>query len=494
MDFKTLQQTYPRDSDYPERTFRMAALTRVLDGTLYDSLQYPFGTERNDAGEYIPLAQRRPSARTRICPTVVNDSVSLLFSEGHFPAVDCADETTRDTLTKLVKETKLNEVMIDAAIRGAAGSVAILMRVLKNRVFWQVMPTTYLTPTWDKEAPDTLQKVAEQYKVKGHALRNGGYSIADDDLNADFWFRREWDNIAETWYQPIKVKDAREGWQPKADTSRTTRHDLGFVPIAWVRNLPGGDDIDGAPTFPAEAIDTQIEADYLLSQGGRGLKYQSDPTLHIKEPAHSGNGAAGGMVKGAANAIVTSVEGDAKLLEISGDSAHAVLDWVKGLREIALEGAGGNRANADKLSAAQSGRAMELMNQALIWLADKLRISYGEGALLTLLNMVVLASAKFKLVDKKGRALGEMTQEQDIELRWPEWYQPTYADKQTQATTLTTLREGGLLSRETAVKTLAPGYDIADPQNEIRQIESDPPPPNSPAATPKQPPLSESAD
>ena len=44
----------------------------------------------------------------------------------------------------------------------------------------------------------------------------------------------------------------------------------------------------------------------------------------------------------------------------------------------------GNRANADRLTAAQSGRALELMNQGLVWLADNLRISYGEGALLSL--------------------------------------------------------------------------------------------------------------
>ncbi|WP_137010139.1 phage portal protein [Aquitalea aquatilis] len=490
MDFQNLQQTYPQDADYPARTARLAALTRVLDGTMYDSLPHPFAEEKNNAGEYIPLAKRRPSARTRICRTVVNDSVSLLFSEGHFPAVECQDEATRDALTKLAKETGLNEVMIDAATRGSVGSVAVLMKVLKNRVFWQVLPSQYRTPVWDPEAPDTLKAVNEQYKVKGDVLKAQGYAIADDDLSADFWFRREWDAEAENWFLPLKVSEAKDGVQFEKDTGRSVPHKLGFVPVVWIRNLPGGDDIDGAPTFPVEAIDTQIEADYLLSQGGRALKYQSDPTLHIKEPAFG----QGTMVKGAANAIVTSAEGDAKLLEISGDAAHAVMDWVKALREIALEGAGGNRANADKLSSAQSGRAMELMNQALIWLADKLRISYGEGALLDLLNMAVRASTKFKLVDKKGRPLGDLSQDEDLTLRWPQWYQPTYADKQTQAETLTTLREGGLLSRETGVKTLASSYDIADPQDEIRQIESDPPPPNSPAAAPKQPPLSESND
>lgn len=492
-DFKTLQSTYPVDKDYPPRTFRLSALNRVLTGTLYDELPHAFSEEKNGAGEYIPLAQRRPSARTRICGTVVNDSVSLLFSEGHFPAIECADEPTRDALAKLAKESNLNEVMIDAAMRGSVGSIAVLLRVLKGRVFFTVMETVYLTPTWDPEAPDTLTLVVERYKVRGDVLAGMGYAIPTDKQSENFWFQRTWNESAETWFLPQSLEDAKEGKPPAVDTTRTVTHGLGFVPMVWAKNLPGGDNIDGRQTFPNEAIDIQIEADYLLSQGGRGLKYQSDPTLHIKEPAFNPNG--GALVKGAANAIITSADGDAKLLEISGDAAAAVLEWVKGLRELALEGAGGNRANADKLSAAQSGRAMELMNQALIWLSDKLRISYGEGALLDLLNMVVRAAAKYPLVDKKGRDVGALNADDDLSLRWPQWYAPTYADKQTQADTLDVLRLAGLLSTTTAVKSLAPSYDIADPVAEIAQIAKDGPPPNAQPTNPlKSAPASESQD
>jgi hypothetical protein len=489
-DFKSLQDTYPRDRDYPERTFRLQALTRVIDGTMYDLLQHPFSEEETDGGEYVPLDKRRPSARTRICSTVVSDSVSLLFSDGHFPAVECTDEATRDALTKLIADTSLNAVMIDAASRGAVGSVAIVLRVLKYRVFFGVMPTAYLTPTWAPDAPDTLTMVRERYKVRGRVLADMGYTIDEEDLGRDFWWTRDFDAQAETWYQPQSLKDAKDGLSPVADASRSTSHNLGFVPVVWIRNLPGCDGVDGAPTFPGEAIDMQIEADYLLSQGGRGLKYQSDPTLHIKQPAVS----SGPIVKGAANALITSADGDAKLLEISGDAANSVMEWVKGLRELALEGAGGNRSNADKLSAAQSGRAMELMNQALIWLADKLRISYGQNGLLDLLNMVVAVAQKVRLVDKKGRAYGPMSPTDDISLRWPNWYAPTYADKQTEAVTLTTLRDGGLLSRETAVKALAPAYDIADPADELRQIDADPPTPSQAAAQAKQVSLQDAAD
>lgn len=474
--FKTITSKIDRDQDYPDRQFVIDILTRVLDGTLYDHLPYDFHTEKTNAGEYIPLRDRRPSVKYALCKTVVDDSVSLLFSEWHFPTVDCEDETIRDTLADLVKETKLNEVMIEAALRGSVGSVAIFMRVFNGQVFFEAKNTQFLTPVWRDDAPDTLASITEQYKVKGKVLKASGYTIADDDLNADFWFQRMWDDQAETWYLPWKVRDENAG--AVVDTAKTKKHGLGFVPAEWVKNLPGGNGVDGACTFK-EAIDTGIEIDYQLSQAGRGLKYSSDPTLLIKEPAVDEQGS---IVKGGGNAIVVSAEGDAKMLEINGTAAQAVIEYVRMLRELALESIHGNRANADKVSAAQSGRAMELMNQALIWLADKLRINYGEGALLSLLRKIVLASAKYPL-KVSGEEIEALSTKAKLSLRWPAWYAPTYADKQTQAETLTTLRTGGLLSRETAVKSLADGYDIEDPQDELRKIDADPPAPV--ADTPK---------
>lgn len=492
-DFSTLKAGYPCDKDYPQRTHDLLALTRVIDGKLYAELGNAFSEEKNGAGEYIPLGQRRPSARTRFCQTVVSDSVSLLFDEGHFPSVECEDEDTRTNLARVIKDSCLNLAMIEAAMRGSVGSICIHFRVLKSRVFFDVMQTPYLTPTFDDQAPDTLLSVMERYKIRGELLKAQGYAIKDDELKSDFWFQRVWDARSEFWYQPLLVSEAKDGKVPAVDPTKTVSHLLGFCPMVWVKNLPCSmSDEDGAPTFSEEAIDTQIEADYLLSQGGRGLKYQSDPTLHIKEPAFSQNGPT--IIKGAANAIVTGAEGDAKLLEINGDAASAVMEWVKALREIALEGMGGNRSNADKLSAAQSGRAMELMNQSLIWLSDKLRISYGEGALLHLLCMVIKASKKYPLKDKRGTAIPEMSEDNEISLKWPAWYAPTYADKSTQATTLDVLRSGGLLSQETAVGSLADVYDIEDVPAELTRIKSDPPPPNSVAAKPIKPPLGDSQD
>jgi hypothetical protein len=177
---------------------------------------------------------------------------------------------------------------------------------------------------------------------------------------------------------------------------------------------------------------------------------------------------------GAANAIILSdPTADAKLLEINGSAASAVVEYVKHLRSTALESIHGNRADADKMSAAQSGRALELLNQGLIWLADRLRISYGEGALLQLAHMICAASSKVRggliIGGKPYRDLDS----DGLSLAWPRWYAPTAEDRQAEAVTLAALRNGGLLSRQTAVAVLAATYDVEDQAAELLLIAAD---------------------
>src|ERR1700722_4815459 len=105
--FDTLCDLVPRDSAYPDRVWRIMILNRVLDGTLYDVLPYHFHQERSELGEYIPLRQRRPSVRYPLSRIVVEDSVSLLFGEGHFPTIDSPDSRICQAFANIVKETHL---------------------------------------------------------------------------------------------------------------------------------------------------------------------------------------------------------------------------------------------------------------------------------------------------------------------------------------------------------------------------------------------------
>lgn len=468
--FKTIAALVPRDKDLPLRAWTLTVRNEFLDDTIYDRFGYEFHQERDENGDgsYIPIAKRAPSVRCGLLGTVVSDSVSFLFAEGRFPQIDAGGDTaSAETIEAIIKDCHLNDLMIEAATRGSIGSVCVLLRVLAKRLFFEALPTAYLTPKFQPLAPDTLESVQEKYKVKGLSLREAGYVIADDDTADDFWFQREWTETAETWYFPRKCSDKNAPLVVDTAPGRTISHGLGFVPMVWIRNLPGGDQIDGGCTFKA-AIENSIEINYQLSQGGRGLKYSSSPTLCLStdDPDPSGKRVVG-------DALIVPTSGDAKLLEIDGGATQAVIEYTGALRKIALEATGGSRADSDKLSAATSGRAMELMNQSLINLADKLRSSYGEGGLLRLLKMIAYASNKFALVDSDAQSISPIAPNTKIGLIWPKWYAPTADDRQADAGALSVLKTAGLISTETAVKSIADDYDIEGVDGELSAIKSE---------------------
>ena len=460
MDWLALQARMPRDLDMPERSFRIGALEAVLEGRQYDVLPHSFSRERSESGDYVPLDERRPSVRTGLCRVVVEDSVSLLFSEGHWPALRANAPRTTSVLADLVREAHLNDTMLEAATRGSVGSVAVLFRAVGRRPYFEVLPTRFLTPAWSRVSPGVLVSVTERYKVSPAELRSLGYSV--DPAGPQMWFERRWDDNAETWFLPAPVGLSVA---PQIDLERTITHGLGFVPIVWMRNISGAsfnpEGLDGACTF-ASGIDTVIEADYLLSQAGRGLKYGSDPTLVLKDSSAALSQPSGPIRSGgAASALMIPPEGDAKLLEINGNAATAVLAHVQELRAIALEAMHGNRAHGDRLTSGQSGRAIEMMCQGLIWLADRLRISYGECGLLSMMRMVCAASSRLRDgLRIAGRDYTDLDST-GLSLVWPSWFPASFSDRQAQAATVTSLVESGVIDRSMAFDIMAPLFDFA---------------------------------
>ena len=111
--------------------------------------------------------------------------------------------------------------------------------------------------------------------------------------------------------------------------------------------------------------------------------------LFLKDPALPD----GELIRGAGNALIVSEKGDARLLEIGGTASAAVIEYVRTLRELALESIHGKSASPDKVAAAAIRlEHLELLNQGLIWLADNLRTSYGEVGLLQLARLIIRAS------------------------------------------------------------------------------------------------------
>ncbi|GAB6968562.1 hypothetical protein JCM25156A_26000 [Komagataeibacter kakiaceti JCM 25156] len=467
MDWQELKKTYPRDPDLPARAHDLAALTRVREGTQYDAIPNPFGTEYNGAGEYIPLACRRPSVRTNMCRAVVDDAVSLVFGASHWPATGAHDPALPGILAQMATETALPALMTDAATRGSIGSVAVLLEAVDHRLRLQVHDTLYLTPQWD--ACGELSSVTERYKVPGHVLAAQGCPIGAQDGASLFWWQRVWDRTDCHVYVPQRV-DA--GLPVRVDGARGMHHGLGFVPWVWMANLAAPGVIDGPCTF-APAIDTVIECDYLLSQSGRGLKYSADPRLVIRagpDPYADGTPAATG---GAASALTLPLDGDAKLLEINGDAADAMRAHYRELRASVMEQIHGNRAQADSLAAPTSGRAMEMLYQPLLWLADRMRLSYGEYGLLALYRMV----CRFSQAIHGGLRIGGVEyadlDSSGLALQWPPYFPGTEAELAQLAQGLNTAVQGGFVSRQTACAIFAARAGAPSPHAEWARISAD---------------------
>lgn len=455
-----------------ERVLRLFMYDLVVTNKLYKILKYPFHVEaRNSLGgkpEYIPLRERRPSAPLNICKIVVDSCASLLFGENHFPQIHMKDASTRNTIKDISKNLNFNKLFEDILKYGSIGSVAVLIGVIDKQLFVTPKKTVYLEPEFDNENTRNLVRVVEKYQTSGQALRTIGYPISEDELAHMFWFKREWTIMREIYYVPWLVKCVLPEAAPVVDEKRSYNHDLGFVPIVWIRNLSGGDLVDGVCTFDC-GIETMIERDYLMSQGGRGLRYTSDPLLLVKSDSLQLDEP---YIKSADNAMVVPKDGDAKLLEITGGAMAALESFAKVLREQALESIHGNRSDSNKLSVAQSGRAMEMMNQDLVWLCESLRNCYGVSGLVKVVEMILKIVSKTTILIQ-GKKIDPIKADENVVLIWPSWYAATPDDLQKTAQAVAMFRQSNVLSQETAIRTIAPIFDIEDVSKEVSAIDAD---------------------
>jgi len=429
-------------------------LDRFLDGTFYDHLPYAFYEEEDNQGRYIEITKRRPSVRSRLAKQIARQTARKLFAGRHVPKITHDDEDVKEGIQVILKSSKFWAHMLQAAIFGSVGSVAVTFCLVKPagatdappNVIMEVFRSKQCWPTFDQAGELECLRIA--YVCYGSELAQFGIKV--DDPNLKYWYVRDITRTQDIVYRPIEEKD----WNPVdagtdkvqalvAMDDRTVSHNFGFVPGHWFVNLSGGTAPDGACTWDP-AIPKVIELDYTLSQMGRGGRYCGAPQLFIAgdlaEEVEVEDSATGGGMRAPVRSTAVVLRGmaahkdqtggemmgetKAQLLEMTGQGLKAVLDYCNNLKKEAKEEISGARKDPETMKGPLSGRAMELIDEEFHDLIQELRTAYGEDGALPLLRKLLRAFAKFggmtalfgdDVVGKVGFA-------------WPRLFQPTPQD------------------------------------------------------------------
>lgn len=507
MAFSDIARRLSYATGLSQRYQKQDALFRFLSGSFYDDAKLsPFDQEYTGitSGQYIRLRDRRPSVVTNFAGQFVAEVVSLLWADEQFPTIRCslpgADETDRQTeeaVQNAVEYCRLDEVLSRACYVGSVGSVAVVLRGLsapdEGEPYFEVWRGYQCIPTFERGNPNRLAALTTIYPVLAEQLVIEGHDIPAKNRQDTYWVRIDLTPMREQRYKPMvserfqrlgeKEKGVVIAWEP----TEAYEHGFGIVPAVWAK-APNSDsrEIDGSAIFGA-AVDTIIEIDYQLSQIGRAYKYTADPLLAItrgeislnaydpsgSKPSRTQTDESGALLKSATNVLDVPAGGKAELLEIDGSGLDAALAYVAKLREYALESIGGMKSDAETQKGAQSGKALEMLYQALVLVVKRARLAWGNGLLLPLVKLIARGIEVGEIAIPGVPAIDSSLQ---MRLVWPSWMTPVGAEMLSTAQAWQSLAGGSsqspvdILPREIVTRIAATNLGLKDAESIVAEV------------------------
>lgn len=373
-------------------------------------------------------------------------------------------------------------------------------------------------PTFDKAAPATVTKLEIRYPY----LEEFTDPLTRRPSVRALLYRRVIDDKADTTYQPAKASAGGaepDAWTP--DPLKTYEHGLGFCPVVWypfMKQEGSVAEIDGQ-AIHQHHLPEIVGLDFALSQRHRATLMTTDPLMveigvepgfnptatgvrasiwmpgdpeenkQWRAPAPAG---AAGQVRRRApgqayqypdNAKVSYLTLPGGALEASTGNAQALEQqlaeafcWVPTDPKEMMSGAG-----------TLSGKALEWLHKKQINYDVEVRADVGHGLILPLVSMLLRIVHRLGAggglyllgVDKLLPILAKFEREQrvagggtgtrkvwmgpDMRLEWPAFFADTAADQKAVGDNVRADLTGGLITRATAVKKIAPFYGIDNP-------------------------------
>lgn len=516
----------PRLPNVPLRSLveggRFSAMDRAEQyyrGTVYDGRAFEWdGSYRGfgvavyvEPGYAPPLKARRPCARFDVAKVIVNRLTAFVLGETNHPTVSVpGDPDAEDYVRELARASNLWSKLKLARTKGGYSGTACLSWAIKRGVpFVRVHESKHVhVLRWadeDELRPAEVLK-AYAYEVDEPTPEGGTKKVT-------LWRCHVWTEELERIYEPIPDEVQKAGrWA--SWPHRDVMHGFGFCPFYWIQNQPE-DGLDGCGDF-AGAEDLIDELNNVLSQTSKGTRSNVDPTTVVREdPVKMAQVNPDGVLRKGSGNVIYATNG-AEYLELSGSAVDSGLKMSDDLERRIHDVCGVVKVDAEKLSgAAQSGKALEILYAPMLATCDTLREQYGDhGAIPMLLDMLRVARRLASAAPLFDEVTGEFVrpvivlppriervepEESDeegdggedesddvpvwievernpgrsetLELVWPPYFAPTWADK-TAAVSAAQTANGGkpVISQRTSVAAVGTLFGVVDVDDELEAI------------------------
>ncbi len=460
---------------------------------------------------YVPLRMRRPSSPYRLNRVIVNAFTSMVFGENRFPQLRVDGDDDSDDFTKtLARVARLPVKAIQGRnLAGAMGTVGYSWCFSKGRPRIRVHnPKHLFVHEWDDREELVPRSVTEAYLYP----KDEWDPQRKRFVRNHYWYRRDWTPEADLVFLPVKFdprRDPAEDWQP--DPKKSNVHGDNLTHFEWVQNLPS-EEIDGYPD--SEGLWENFDVlDIMLSVIVRGAVLNLDPTLVLSLDPDQVRMT--GVKKGSDNALIVGEGGDAKYLELSGQSIEAGISLFNTERRTVLEVARCVLPDPDTVAAAGSSSvAQKMVYATMLPQCDLLREQHGapiqrmmekmgdvaragmssvsvvanvgedgqpDGSSREVQKVLALPKRVVKTPKKgdDGKPTGEHDVEKrdrvpgeggEVELQWGPFFPPTPADQQATATALTTATAGAaVMSVQTGTELMMQSFG-RDPGDEAARV------------------------
>ena len=449
------------------RNYDLDLYDAYYEGRQYDGLQDWESAAQQD--EYVAVRARKPRVIYNVSKILTDRVAAKLIGSKAFPTFKIEDDPDATQFFRTAaKACNLRKAMLDPIKKCLTNGSCLVRFYIKNGVpKIEGYNTKHCWPKLDETGE--LESVEIRYVFEDEQDRDAQGNAKQK------WFKLLLEKDCDTSFDNPEYREG--GGLPDFQVTERVQHDLGWVQAEWFRTREDKFSVDGYPLC-ADILSFIDELNYSLSQTSQAVSYGQEPQLTVKgmneEELEE-------LIKSSAKAWALGRDGEANFLETDLGGVKVAQEQREHMAKLMMDIVRIVIQDPEKMTAnAQSGRALEVLNQPLVELIDELRTVFEPS----IRNLLIKVSMTMLEMMARGEETileapeGYIPSSLDLVLHWPPIFPPTLADITAMTTAANTASAGNLISRESLTRWLAGVFEIEDIEEELAKIAAQPPPPN----------------